>query len=101
MEEKFVILGTSSRAFTNTPTTEPTVLTKKTRPAPESLFSVGERKKEISIGFNDERKISGKASKIKLPIKLPKIRPDSGRRGNRKGYRRQEIKINNALSRGI
>ena len=74
IEEKFDIFGTISNAVTKTPTTDPSVLIKRIKPAPESLLFVDLRSSEISIGFIADRKIRGNANKTKLPTKLPTIR---------------------------
>ena len=54
-----------------TPITEPNVLIKNTNPAPESFLLDVVRIRAIKIGFKDDKRTSGNAKRIKLPIKLP------------------------------
>ena len=74
-----------AKAVIVTPATEPTVLTKKTWPAPPSPASVFELRIAISSGFIADSAINGKANRIALATKLPAIRSNCANAGNNNG----------------
>ena len=100
IKEKFVMFGTIISDVKRTPATEPTVLKEKTKPEIEFFPSDDWLNKAIRIGLSAERKTSGKASRIKLPIKLPNISPNDNISGNSMGYNKQDKKIKKTLSIG-
>ena len=103
-ETKFEKRGISPNAVATTPATEPTVLTKKTRPAPASACTRAaacRTRMAIRRGFMAEVVTSGTPSSMTQARNEPVTRSVPASSGKTCGYMRQAPTSDSALSAGM